>query len=267
MLVALFAAPAVIFLIYSFWRVEAFRIVHTFGFDNYRLALSWSFLRNVVNSMMIGGVVASISCVIAFALAWAARFRLQRGRNLVLLAIVAAATGSYLARIYSWRSILGNNGAVNSVLQSIGLTDHPLTWLIFDRFAVILALTNLYVPFAFLPIYANLLNIDPEVVEAGRVLGASPVRNLRRVVLPMASVGLIISFLYVLIFATGDFAIPAFLGGPTGLPAAQVIQVQFGSSFDWPLGAAMSLVYMAVLGVVAAVLLVVANRKSRRLAG
>jgi spermidine/putrescine transport system permease protein len=155
---------------------------------------------------------------------------------------------------------------INSTLQSLGLTDHALGWLLFDRFAVIVALTNLYLPYAFLPIYVNLLNIDAEVVEAGRILGAGPIRNMTRVVLPLASVGLIISFLYVLIFATGDFAIPSFLGGPTGLPAAQVIQSQFGSSFNWPLGSAMSFVYVTILGAIAVVLLMIAARKSSRLA-
>jgi spermidine/putrescine transport system permease protein len=265
-LAALFAAPAVVFLVYSFWRVEAFRIVHVFNLDNYRHALGGFYLRTVLNSLIIGFSVAAISCAISFALAWAIRFRFTRRRNLILLAVVAASAGSYLARIYSWRSILGSTGAINSVLTSVGFTAHPISWLIFDRFAVIVALTNLYVPYAFLPIYVNLLNVDPEVVEAGRVLGAGPVTNVRRVILPLASIGVIISFVYVLIFATGDFAIPIFLGGPGHLPAAEVIQDQFGSSFNWPLGAAMSFVYMAVLGMITVALLAVAQRQSRRLA-
>jgi spermidine/putrescine transport system permease protein len=265
-LAALFAAPAVIFLLYSFWRVEAFRIVHRYGLANYRVAFGGAYLHSVANSLIIGVTVATLSCVLAFALAWAVRFRVGRGRNIILLAVVAASAGSYLARIYSWRSILGASGVINSALASLGLADHPLGWLIFDRFAVIVALTNLYVPYAFLPIYVNLLNLDAEVVQAGRVLGAGPLTNLRRVIVPIASTGLVTSFLYVLIFATGDFAIPTFLGGPTGVPAAQAIQNQFSTNFNWPLGAAMSFVYMAVLGTIAAVLLVVGARSSRRLA-
>jgi len=264
-LAALFAAPVVVFLVYSFWRVEAFRIVHTFNLGNYRRAFGGFYLHTVLNSLIIGFSVALFACFISFALAWAARFRFERRRNLILLAIVAASAGSYLARIYSWRSILGSTGAINGFLTSIGLTAHPISWLIFDRFAVIVALINLYVPYAFLPIYVNLLNVDREVIEAGRVLGAGPLANARRVILPLTSVGLIVSFIYVLIFATGDFAIPIFLGGPGHLPAAAVIQDQFGSSFNWPLGAAMSFVYMAVLGAITVALLTIAQRQSRRL--
>jgi spermidine/putrescine transport system permease protein len=264
-LVAMVALPLGIFLTYSFWSAENFQIVHRWSLKNYRAAFSSLFLRAIESSLIVGLIAAFLSCTIAFALAWIVRFRLQRGRNLVLLAIVAVSAGSYLARIYSWRSVLGSNGLINSFFISTGLTKQPLSFLLFDRFAMVTAFVNLFIPYAFLPIYANLLSINPETIEAGRVLGAGPLVNFRRVILPMASVGLVISFIYVMIFVTGDFAIPTFLGGATGLPAAEVIQNQFGGSFNWPLGSAMSFVYIAVLGAIAGVLAVYAGRKSRRM--
>jgi spermidine/putrescine transport system permease protein len=148
----------------------------------------------------------------------------------------------------------------------IGVIDDPLSFLIFNRFAVVLALTNIFLPFAFLPIYGNLLAIRPEVLEAGRVLGAGPITNFRRVIFPLASTGLLISFIYVFIFATGDFATPAFLGGPGGVVAARLIADQFGAVFNWPLGAALSFVYMLVLGLIAGVLALVVTRRARRIA-
>jgi spermidine/putrescine transport system permease protein len=265
-LAALVAVPLGILVVYSFWRVVSFQIVHVYSLVNYRASFSHVFLRALENSLVIGLSTAAITCVIAFALAWAIRFRVERGRNLLLLAIVAASAGSYLARLYAWRGILGAQGAINSFLTTVHLTNGPLDFLIFNRAAVVLALVNLFVPYAFLPIYANLLAVDPEVLEAGRVLGAGPIANLRRVVLPLSSVGLATSFVYVLIFATGDFAIPTFLGGPTGLPAAQVIQSQFGEIFNWPLGAAMAIVYLLILGGISGLLAVYAGRRSRRLA-
>jgi spermidine/putrescine transport system permease protein len=263
-LVVLVAAPLASLLVYSFWQVDAFQVVHEFTLDNYQVALSRFFLGAIASSLFIGVTSAAIACVVAFALAWAVRFRVERGRNLLVVIIVASAAGSYLARIYSWRGILGSQGALNTLLESLHITDGPLD-LLFNRGAVIVALVHLFVPYAFLPIYVNLLAIDPEVLEAGRVLGASPIMNLTRVALPLASGGLAASFVYVLIFATGDFAIPTFLGGPKGLPAAQMIQTQFGGVFNWPLGAAMSFVYMVALGLIAGALAVYAGRRSRRL--
>lgn len=263
---AMVAVPLIIFALYSLWRVEGFQIVHRYGFGNYRQALGGFFVRSLATSLVIGVSTAVASCLVAFGLAWAVRFRLTRSRNLVLLTVVAASTGSYVARIYSWRSILGDAGLINRGLEWLGVIHEPLAFLIFNRGAVIVALTNLFVPYAFLPIYVNLLSIDPDVLAAGRVLGAGPLTNFRRVVLPMASVGLVVSFMYVLIFATGDFAIPLFLGGPTGVPASRAIESQFSDSFNWPLGAAMSFMYMAALGLVAGALALYAARRSRRLA-
>jgi spermidine/putrescine transport system permease protein len=265
-LAALVAVPLGILLVYSFWRVTAFQIVHVYSLINYRASFSSVFARALENSLVIGLSTAAITCVIAYALAWAIRFRVHRGKNILLLAIVAASAGSYLARIYAWRGILGAQGAINSFLTTLHLTDEPLGFLIFNRGAVVVALVNLFIPYAFLPIYANLLAVDAEVLEAGRVLGASPTRNLLRVALPLSSVGLATSFIYVLIFATGDFAIPTFLGGPTGLPAAQVIQEQFGQIFNWPLGAAMAILYLLVLGAIAGLLALYAGRRTKRLA-
>jgi spermidine/putrescine transport system permease protein len=266
-LLALVAAPGVVFVLYSFWRVEGFQIVRDFSFDNYReIRTGNTYASALVDSLLIGATTAAVTCVLGFALAWAIRFHVPRGRDLLLLVIVISSIGSYLARLYAWRSILGGNGIINYTLERVGLVDQPLDWLIFNRFAVIVTLTNVFLPFAFLPIYANLLSIRPDVLEAGRVLGAGPFTNFRRVILPLASTGLAVSFIYVLIFATGDFATPQFLGGPTGGVVANLIETNFGRVFDWPLGAAMSLVYMAVLGVIAGLLGWYVARRTRRLA-
>ena len=105
--------------------------------------------------------------MLGFALAWAIRFHVRRGRDLLLLVIVISSIGSYLARLYAWRSILGGNGIVNYTLQRVGVIDQPLDWLIFNRFAVILTLTNVFLPFAFLPIYANLLACGQKYSKPG----------------------------------------------------------------------------------------------------
>jgi spermidine/putrescine transport system permease protein len=266
-LLLLVAAPGAVFVLYSFWRVEEFQIAREFTLDNYREIIKGDLFWNALaDSLLIGGTTAAVCCVLGFALAWAIRFHVRRGRDLLLLVIVISSIGSYLARLYAWRSILGGNGIVNYTLERVGAIDQPLDWLIFNRFAVILTLTNVFLPFAFLPIYANLLSLRPEVLEAGRVLGASPLTNFRRVILPLASTGLVVSFIYVFIFATGDFATPLFLGGPTGGVVANLIATNFGRVFNWPLGAAISLVYMVVLGVVVGLLAWYVARRTRRLA-
>jgi spermidine/putrescine transport system permease protein len=266
LLLALVGVPAAVFLLYSFWQVESFSIVHDFTTENYRLVFADASYRPIfVNSLTVGALTAIACCLFGFALAWAVRFHAGRARNVLVVAIVVASVGSYLARLYAWRSILGAEGVVNYTLDKLGVIDDPLGFLIFNRFAVIVTLTNVFLPFAFLPIYANLLSIRPEVLEAGRVLGAGPIANFRRVILPLSLTGLTISFAYVLIFATGDFAASAFLGGPTGVVTARVIADQFGIAFNWPLGAALAFVYVFALAAIVGALAVYAARRAKRI--
>jgi ABC-type spermidine/putrescine transport system permease subunit I len=265
--VLLFAAvPAGIFLVYSFWQVETFQIVHDLTFANYREVFTGDLYRNSLwNGFVIGLITASVCCTLAFVLAWAVRFHTSRWRNAIVLCIVVSSVSSYLARLYAWRSILGTDGIINYSLERVGLIHGPLGFLIFNRFAIVIALVHMFLPFAFLPIYSNLLEIRPETLQAGRVLGAGPVRNFWRVAFPLTSTGFAISFVYVFIFATGDYAVPTFLGGPQGVVVARVIADQFGIVFNWPLGAALSFVYIAFLAVFLGGFTWVVTRRSRRL--
>ena len=261
------AVPGVIFVVYSFWQVESFQIVHDYSWSNYHAVFTDELYRQSLwNAFLIGTITATVTCCIAFPLAWAVRFHTSRHRDLIVLLIVISSVSSYLARLYAWRSILGADGAINYTLERVGLIHAPLGFLIFNRFAIVLALVHIFLPFAFLPIYSSLLAIRPEVLQAGRVLGAGPVTNFRRVAFPLASTGFAISFGYVLIFATGDYAVPAFLGGPQGVVAARVIADQFGAVFNWPLGAALSLAYMAFLAIFLGVFMWLTTRRARRLA-
>jgi spermidine/putrescine transport system permease protein len=262
------AVPGAIFLVYSFWQVDSFQIVHVFTWANYRDVFTEElYRRSLWTAFLIGGITAIVTCLLAFPLAWAVRFHTSRWRDLLVLLIVISSVSSYLARLYAWRSILGADGVINYSLERLGLIHEPLGFLIFNRFAMVVALAHIFLPFAFLPIYGSLLAIRPEVLQASRVLGAGPIRTFSRVAFPLASSGFAVSFIYVLIFATGDYAVPAFLGGPQGVVAARVIADQFGTVFNWPLGAALSIIYMLVLGAVLGVFAWLVTRRARRLAG
>jgi spermidine/putrescine transport system permease protein len=266
--VLLVAVPAAIFVVYSFWQVDAFQIVHRLTWDNYdQVFTDELYRRSLWNAFVIGIITATVTCAIAFPLAWAVRFHCSRWRDTVVLLIVISAVTSYLARLYAWRSILGADGVINYSLERAGLIHDPLGFLIFNRFAMVIALVHIFLPFAFLPIYGSLQAVQPEVLQASRVLGAGPIRTFTRVAFPLASTGFAVSFAYVVIFATGDYAVPSFLGGPQGAVAARVIADQFGAVFNWPLGAALSIVYMLVLGLLLGVFTWLVTRRARRLAG
>src|SRR4029079_11039871 len=93
--------------------------------------------------------------------------------DLLLIATLITLFGGYLVKIYAWKSILGADGLLNQALIAIGLTAHPLAFLIYSRTAVVIALVHFLLPFAILPVYAALRNVSETTVEAARDLGAS----------------------------------------------------------------------------------------------
>lgn len=265
---ALFLAlPSLMFFAYSFWRIELFAIVPDWGLQNYAeiLGSGHGYWHIIVNSLWVGLTTAALTCVLAFLLAWAVRFHFPRHANVIVLAIVVSSVGSYLARLFSWRSILGGNGLIAYFTSSLGLGTGLGEALIFNRGTIILVLTNLFLPFAFLPIYANLLTVEREVLEASRMLGAGPLRTFVRVALPLSAAGLTTSLIYVFVFASGDFAVAAFLGGPQGTVVARAIGDLFITTLNWPLGAALTIVYVVVLAAFVGPLAWFAARTARRI--
>lgn len=263
-----FCLPAIVLFAHSLWRVEAFQIVRSFNLYNYVLVFTDPLYRRALaQSVQVGAATALLVTGLAYALAWSVRFYGGRFRELIVVSIVTASVGSYLARIYAWRTILGASGVVNWTLESLELTQAPLRFLLFNRVAVVLTLANIFLPYSFLPLYANLLAIPADLVRVGRVLGAGPFANFGRVILPLTSAGITASLVYVFIFATGDFAVPSLVGGPRALVAAQVIADQFGAVFNWPLGAALSFAYMATLAIFAGGPAWIVMRSARLLGG
>ena len=110
--------------------------------------------------------------------AFVVTFRLRRAQNLFVLLIVASALTSYLVRIYSWKTVLGPQGLISSGARTAGMIDEPLDFLLYNRFSVSVALVQILIPFAFLPIYAAMQAVDRDLLNAGRDLGASPHADL-----------------------------------------------------------------------------------------
>ena len=105
---------------------------------------------------------------------------------------------------------------------------------------MILVLLNVYIPFATLPIYSALMNVERDVIEAASDLGANPLRSFLRVTLPLSMPGVAASFLFIFLLAAGDFVTPELVGGKNGMLIGNTIATQFGIVFNWPLGSAMA---------------------------
>ena len=166
---------------------------------------------------------------------------------------------------FAWKLILGFNGVMNSALLGVGLIDEPLSFLLYNEFAVVLTLAHAWAPFAILPIYVSLQKIDTSLLEAATDLGNNAFQRFARITLPLTVPGIIAACLIIFIPTVGDYVTPALVGGSDGKMIANLIQVQFGAANNWPLGATLSLMAMLSVGFVAMVFVIASNRLGRRI--
>ncbi len=175
----------------------------------------------------------------------------ERKRNLLLFLVTVPFWTNLLVRVYAWMLLLRNGGLVDGALGVFGVPEGSLG-LLYSNAAVMIGLLYSFLPFMVLPIYTSLEKLDWRLVEAAFDLGANRWQALKRVILPLALPGMLAGATLVFIPALGNYIIPELLGGGKALMIGNLIQLQFGSGHNWPLGAALafslfSLVLLALL--------------------
>ena len=235
--------PYTLLLCYSFWSVSPSQtIIHSWTLDNYRELLRVNvYLQTLFRSMWIAARVTIFSLLLGYPLAYYLSFYAGARKDLFYQLVIIPLWVSYLVRAYAWKTILGSDGVLNTLLQYVHLTKHPLEFLLYSPFAVVLTLTHIYTPFAVLPIYAALEHIPRNLVEASHDLGASPLQTFWRVVFPLSIPGVLAGATFAFVLSLGDFLAPLLLGGPSGIMISNIVVSLFGAAYNWPLGAAISL--------------------------
>lgn len=237
--------PVAVFFVYGFWTSDLFGVHKTWNLEQYRSALSGFYLSVFVKTIITAIAVATLVVAIAYVAAFIVTFQLKRARNLVVLLIVASALTSYLVRIYSWKTVLGPQGLINSGLERLGVLEEPVDFLLYNRFSVSVALVQILIPFAFLPIYAAMQAVDRDLLHAGRDLGGSATQTFTRVLWPLTSHGVVYAFAFSLIIAGGDYVTPEMLGGKKGVMTGRIINDQFGLTQNFSLASALAFVLLA----------------------
>jgi spermidine/putrescine transport system permease protein len=235
--------PYALLFCYSFWSVSPNQtIVHSWTLDNYRDLFRVNvYLQTLFRSMWIAARVMVFSLLLGYPLAYYLSFHAGARKELFYQLVIIPLWVSYLVRAYAWKTILGSDGVLNTLLQYVHLTQHPLDFLLYSPFAVVLTLTHIYTPFAFLPIYASLEHIPRNLVEASHDLGASPFQTFWRVIFPLSIPGVLAGATFAFVLSLGDFLAPLLLGGPSGIMISNIVVSLFGAAYNWPLGAAISL--------------------------
>ena len=245
------AAPLVLMTVTSLKSQQGLGLSQGWTLAQYGAVLGKASYRALfLRSVLISGLVTAATVCLAYPMAYFVAFRARR-KFIWLVALTVPFWTSYLLRVFAWKIILGFDGVINSGLMRLHLISQPLAFLLYNPFAVVLTLAHAWAAFAILPIYVSLEKIEPSLLEAASDLGDGPLRRFLRITLPLSLPGVLGAAILIFVPTTGDYVTPALVGGTQGTMIANLIEVQFNGVGNWPLGAALSLVSMAMVGVIA----------------
>jgi spermidine/putrescine transport system permease protein len=245
-LTVFFVVPLVIVFIYSFatrnifggtdlsdWNLEAYR------------RLGDPIVRKILLRSIRLALLTTIICLlVGYPFAYYLATRRPLVRNVMLVFVMIPFWSNFLVRNYAWRVLLGRDGLVSDGFELVGLGAREY---LFTETAIMIGLVYGFLPFMILPLYASLERIDPDLLEASRDLYASAWQSFRRVLWPLSRPGVIAGSILVFVPSLGAYVTPEILGGRKTTLLGSFIVNQFLVARNWPVGASLSFVLMAVM--------------------
>jgi spermidine/putrescine transport system permease protein len=240
---AFFLGPLAIMAALSFGEVSGFAdFSFAWSLENYRYLWDPLYGEIFLRTLKLALIGTAATLVIGFPFAYYLA-RYARHKTLLLLLVVVPFWTSFLIRTYSWLIMLDPEFPL---FRALGLSDAVTSLdLLYTTKAIYIGAAYNYLPLMVLPLYAALERMDWTLVEAAQDLGDGPVRAFFRVTLPLVLPGVLAGCLLVFIPLTGEFLIPAILGGEKIFYVGNLIAQQFGEARDWPFGASISMVVVA----------------------
>jgi spermidine/putrescine transport system permease protein len=204
-------------------------------------------------SLLLGIVVTAIAAVIGiFAGLALARALPGRARALVFTMILLPFWTSGLVRVFSWVVVLRDGGVLDSLIDRV-LPGVGHLGILYTGPAMVIGLVHAYLPYMIITCYLSALSIDTAILEAARSLGSGWTRIFFRILLPLMLPGVAVGAILTFVPVVGSFMEPRLLGGRSGTVFGTIIEDQFTSVFNWPLGAALSFIMLAVILLIMAV--------------
>ena len=248
-IILLLVVPLIFILVYSFWlRTATGADIAGFHLDNWQEALTDRFYRDILlGTLKIAAITTLVCALMGYPAAYFIA-RSQGNKAILLLLLMLPFWISYIIRTMSWINILGVSGAFNTFLMWTGIIGEPIQMLD-NQTTVILGLVHFLLPFMVLNVFVSLDGIDTNLEDAANSLGATRWQSFTEVTLPLSLPGLAAGGLLCFVLAAGTYITPLVLGGPTDAMFANLVFEAIITQLNWPLGSALSLMLLAVLGV------------------
>jgi putative spermidine/putrescine transport system permease protein len=259
-LLAFFVVPTMFLMSAGFLESDGMVPIGGFTLENFHILLTRPlYYRAILRSFVVGTAVGALVIVLSYPLAYFLVRTNSKWRNLLIAVSLAPLLASVIVRTYGWWVVLNREGAINSLLKTIGAVDQPLQ-LIPSTLAIIVGLAHALLPYGVLTIIASLNGLNPNLERAAMSLGANRFHTFLHVTLPLTLPGIIGGFLLAFAISISAYATPAILGGPATEVMATMIRTFMAVTLDWALGSAMG----AILLVSAIGLLILTSALSNR---
>ncbi len=256
-LIGFLILPIITIVVVSFWQATEFSIIPAFSLENYQFLFGSPvtykvFFATFKYALITWAMTLAIGFTVAYYLAF--HIRSQTMQIALFLLCTIPFWTSNIIRMISWIPFLGRNGIANSALQSWGIIDQPLEWLLYSDFAVILAFVHLYTLFMVVPIFNTMTRIDHSLIEAARDNGASGFQTLIHVILPLTKPGIMIGTIFVLTLVMGDFITVRFMSGSQKANVGRLISNDI-ALLQYPSAAATAVILLITVLIVIGILL------------
>lgn len=240
-----YAVWAVLFIIAPLCMVLYYAFTDKSGaFSIAYIAQIPSYISTILLSILYGLVATAICLLIGYPFAYFLSRHSVRTQRTTVLLVMLPMWMNFLIRTYSWMTILGDSGVINTILNKLGMDSLSL---INNGGAVILGMVYNFLPYMILPIYSVLSKMEPSLVEAAQDLGSDKKHIFRRVTLPLSMPGVLSGITMVFVPCVSTFYITQKLGGGQIVLIGDVIETQFQSANNYNLGASLSLVLMVLI--------------------
>jgi len=260
-MVLFLVVPLVMMVYVSFWTQTTFSINSTLTTKSWvAFFSSETYFSALVRTLRIWLTVLALTLLVGYPTAlFIGQFvRNKTLQTVLLVTCVIPFWTSFLIRVLAWRPMLGKEGAINIVLQKLGLTSGPIEVLLFTELSVVIGMVQIYVVFMVGPIAFMLARIDDSLIEAARDLGASPATIFRKIIFPLSLPGVAVGAIFVSVMVLGEFATAAALSGRKVNLLGNIIVTQVGS-LKWAFAAVVGVVLTVVMAVVITGLLRLVN--------
>jgi len=245
-------------------RSEAHLLQLPFTLDNFSHAFNSLYFRIFKKSFYIAGGATLICLLLGYPFAYIIARMQSNWKNFLLLLVIIPFWTSSLIRSYALIAIIKAKGILNSGLIALGIIDQPLN-ILFTNAAVMIGLVYNLLPFMILPIMTNVERLDTRLIDAAYDLGANRLTTFRKIILPLTMPGIISGVILVFMPAMTLFYIPDILGGAKSILLGNLIQSQFLSAQNWPLGSAVSIILTVILTGLIVIYLWVSRGKKQEL--